>query len=270
MQGQERDILGVDFIIEEQFMSDCVHVSGGTDTVLPGCPEASRGKRAEMLQRGQAGEGVPENRLYYEYDNGTMHHELLFEDRLLWPSSPWLQALQAALGPSPPAPPEWPPFDLPPPGTSNNHSGVTKTFPVPEHVFHPLSLSPETTNATAEVLAAAAARPSQAVGGASAARIPTTQAIMLAVVATAIVATALAAVLLAVLELRRAGRNDSSDQTRQAGRYGRGRHRRQSQRRQMWNWWMSDEFDVSTVCSQHAAILLDATLLNIQLRQRPG
>jgi len=186
VQGQERDTLGVEFIIEEQVMSDCVYVFVGKDTVLPGCPEASRG-----------------------------------------------------------------------------------TFPVPEHVLHPLSLTPEAANATAEVLAAAAARPPRAVG-ASPARIPTTQAIVLAGVATAIVAITLAAVLLAVMELRRAGSNDSSDQTRQAGRYGRGRHRRQSQRRQMWNWWMSDEFDVTTVCSQHAAILLDATLLNSQSRRHPG
>ena len=269
VQGQERDTLGVEFIIEEQVMSDCVYVFVGKDTVLPGCPEASRGKRAEMLQRGQADEGVPGNRFYYEYDDGTMHQEMLFEDRLLRPDAPWLQALQAALGPLPLAPPEWPPFDLPPPAASNNQSSVTKTFPVPEHVLHPLSLTPEAANATAEVLAAAAARPPRAVG-ASPARIPTTQAIVLAGVATAIVAITLAAVLLAVMELRRAGSNDSSDQTRQAGRYGRGRHRRQSQRRQMWNWWMSDEFDVTTVCSQHAAILLDATLLNSQSRRHPG
>ena len=268
VQIEDNEMLGADFVVKEQVMSDCVFLLVSKDTVLPGCPEVSTRKRAEVLRRGSL--DADDVKYLFDYlDYGSNDLDAFFEDTLLRPDAPWLQALREALGPLPPAPPEWPPFDLPPPAAPNNQSSVTKTFPVPEHVLHQLSLTPEAANATAEVLAAAAARPPRAVG-ASPARIPTTQAIVLAGVATAIVAITLAAVLLAVMELRRAGSNDSSDQTRRAGRDGRGRHRRQSQRRQMWNWWMSDEFDVITVCSQHAAILLDATLLHSQSRRHPG
>ena len=258
VQPEDREELSADFIIKEDVMSDCLYVLLSKDIVPPGCPEASASKRAEILKRANVVAEDVARILEYNVDS-TTDLETLFEDTLLQPRSPWLQALRTALGPLPPAPPEWPPFDLPPPATSNNRLDLAMSFPVPERALPELSLTPEAANATAAVLAAEAGQPPQPVGGATPGRIKTAQVTLLAVVASVVVAAALAALFFAASELRRARSKACGDQSKGAGRNGRGRHRTQSQRRQRRNWWTSDNIDETMVHSQQAAVIGVAT-----------
>ena len=258
VQPEDRVKLGIDFVIRQQVMSDCVNVRVRSDAVLPGCPQASTHKRADIRKRAKREQDDAADR-FDDIGGSTAELETLFEDTLLRPGSPWLQALRTALGQLPRAPPEWPPFSQPPPATSNNRSTLTTTFPVPERVLPELSLTPEAANATAAVLAAAAARPPQPVGGSTPERIQTAQVTVLAIVGALVVAAALAALFFAVSELRRARSKACGDQSKGAGRNGRGRHLTQSQRRRRWNWWTSDNFDETMVRSQQAAVIGVAT-----------
>ena len=117
----QRGMFGEEFVIEEQFMSDCVYLR--VTVLMPGCPEESLVRREEVLGRWQH-----EELLYEDYDWSA---EARLQEGLLDASAPWLLAVRSALGPLPPPPPGWPPFAVTPPGEPIARTSITTPVPVP-------------------------------------------------------------------------------------------------------------------------------------------
>ena len=117
-------MFGVQFIIEDSEMSDCVNLEYDLNEVLPGCPEAALQRRREFLELAMDPADV---------DNLFAETESYAPPRrpLLSASTPWLLQLRAALGPLPPPPPPWPPFTVTPPVNLTVREGIADPVPVP-------------------------------------------------------------------------------------------------------------------------------------------
>lgn len=196
----ERGMFGAEFVITEAVMSNCVYLLSERDKVLPGCAEASVQQRAAMIRRQRTetpsdGDGGGEQ--VTDYNTGDPDARL--EEDLPLLTDPWLQALQASVGPLPPPPATWPPFAVPPPATPENRSDISRLpGPVVEVPVPGLQADAAAVAAADEAIAAAATA-----GGGDGRDSTGRGVVIVAVAIAALAAGAVAAAVWAVLALRR-------------------------------------------------------------------
>ena len=145
-----RGLFGAEFVIEEDVMSDCLFRDTPWGVALPGCPPESAQKRAELFNETEQDEF---------YVDPLISAFELYDDRLLSDTAPWLVAVRTALGPLPPPPPGWPPFNVTPPEKPDTHRGITMQLPTSPGLWTSFQTLPAPASRPVDTYVADPARP---------------------------------------------------------------------------------------------------------------
>ena len=142
----ERSMFGEEFLIADQIMSDCLHMTAADGPALPGCPLASTQQQQAMSRQSakQSGAGAART-IHNPY--ASIDQYLLTEDNLRQ------FQLQAAIQPMPHPSAHSPSFNMAPPANPKVRTSLTLQLPMPPGTSVPaLTWTPEAVAAAREAM----------------------------------------------------------------------------------------------------------------------